>query len=232
MDGDLAIFLVALFEKLGIKEVRIDVDREGAGIELLTTHLNMMAVPHRREHVADKAIRLLYESIYRDLPHGQSSFNKPTHDALKALFDAAQLNIELAMAPRGWFRLLNGRIERGTVHSAAFDLFAEEEVTVGNVPVAVATGVKTEFSPSLVAIIKEKSGLALKGIEVKAGVIDSDYRDEWKVVLRYPYGKWDVKIGDKIAQFLLVEVPDVQLFGSGIVLKNVDRQGGFGSTGK
>lgn len=142
-----------------------------------------------------------------------------------------------------WFQLLEGKIEKATRGSAAFDLFATEDVDVGDFPVAVRTGVKTEFHPGLVAIIKEKSGLSVKGLEVKAGVIDSDYRDEWKVVLRFPgdartsmmagrFTNFKVKAGMKIAQVILVQLPEVQLTGEEIIIKDETRDGGFGSTGK
>lgn len=187
-----------------------------------------------------------------------------------------------------WFKLLTGTIEKATRGSAAFDLFATEDVLVGDTPVAVPTGVRTEFDPRLVAIIKEKSGLSVnkktvvtipknettpsgaiisrnhtsereaviaQGLEVKAGVIDSDYRDEWKVVLRRPIQEktlfdwfeaelrnrhgtspikpesFQVKAGMKIAQVILVELPTVAFSGEGVIFKDQIRQGGFGSTG-
>lgn len=149
------------------------------------------------------------------------------------------------MEPKFWFELFEGRIERATSHSAAFDLFATENYSIDTTPVAVSTGVKTRFSPNLVAIIKEKSGLALKhGLEVHGGVIDSDYRDEWRVILRLShrfagpgYGGRSLSVpkGTKIAQFLLLELPEVvcsyRAASAKIELKNVERTGGFGSTG-
>lgn len=153
---------------------------------------------------------------------------------------------------RSYFRLLTGRIEKATKHSAAFDLFynGTEPLLIGDSPVLILTGVTTAFSQNLVAIIKEKSGLALKGLELKAGVIDADYRQEWGVLARFPIresnlitwheGKGElphfrVNPGDKVAQFILVELPEVELsaeIGAILSIKDQLRTGGFGSTGK
>lgn len=142
------------------------------------------------------------------------------------------------------FQLLQGRIECATRGSACFDLFATEEVTFEpGQTIAIPTGVFTEFDRGLRAIIKERSGLALKKeLHVHGGVIDSDYRDEWKVIAQWnPWHVWDdqnevvsytIKPGDKIAQFKLEEIPIVDYVGSGIVFNDQVRAGGFGSTDK
>lgn len=154
-----------------------------------------------------------------------------------------------------FFRLLTGRIEKATSQSAAFDLFyaGDKPIFLGDAPQIIPTGVRTAFDPRLVAIIKERSGLGSKGLEVKAGVIDADYRGEWGVVMRYPIvaevmsnfhvealqsypGPFQINPGDKIAQFLLVEIPKVDLEAEPdaiITLKDAVRgEGGFGSSDK
>lgn len=154
------------------------------------------------------------------------------------------------------FILHSGRIEKATEQSAAFDLFynGTTPLFIGDRVTAIPTGVRTWFSAGLVAIIKEKSGLALKGIEIKAGVIDGDYDKEWLVLARKPRDfhvldittgvlpiadQWDkdwkpfmLSPGEKIAQVLLVDLPTVDMVGSGICYKNQKRTGGFGSTGQ
>ena len=166
------------------------------------------------------------------------------------------------MSDKLWFTLVEGKIERATNDSAAFDLFynGDRPIIIGDRPTPIPTGVKTAFDPRLVAIIKEKSGLASKGIELKAGVIDADYKDEWIVIARNPIwleyvdldhrgiptGNFEIRKatnwmpfvlepGKKIAQFLLVERPMVQFNTSpgnaALNLKAEERKGGFGSTG-
>jgi dUTPase len=150
------------------------------------------------------------------------------------------------------FTLLSGKIYRATADSAAFDLYynGSEPMVIGDMPVAIPTGVRTEFKPGFVCVIKEKSGLASKGIELKAGVIDADYRDEWKVIARNPMWIFDtdaiypsvhpdwkpfvINPGMRIAQFLFMRLPLIRMKaqeGAEIVLSDEARKGGLGSTG-
>ena len=155
-----------------------------------------------------------------------------------------------------FFRLISGRIERATQDSAAFDLFssAEETIFVGDAPVLIPTNVRSEFSPGFVAIMKERSGLGLKGLELKAGVIDADYRGVWGVVARYPlrrlhklnpatnkFEHWEdpdwqpfaIHPGDKIAQFLLIETAKLEMINGGGEMNfgcAVRGEKGFGSS--
>lgn len=82
--------------------------------------------------------------------------------------------------------------------------------------------------------IKSRSGLAAKhGIDVKAGVIDSTYRGEIKIVLHNrsdePYA---VFVGDRIAQGVIHVVPRV-VVAEGVVVFDSDRgENGFGSSGR
>ena len=76
------------------------------------------------------------------------------------------------------------------------------------------------------------SGLAIKNfIDVGAGVIDSDYRGEIKVVLfNHSAEDFAVQVGDRIAQLILerIETPQVKKVAA---LDDTDRgAGGFGST--
>lgn len=158
------------------------------------------------------------------------------------------------------FELLTGRIYRATEDSAAFDLYYDgpNDWVIEDKPTGIPTGVRTKFSPGYVCIIKEKSGLALKGIELHGGVIDADYRDEWLVIARNPLWYTDIELdnvgnvigsrlrlnkgwkpfvvkpGTRIAQFLIVKLPQVTMKaheGAEIVLSTEARQGGLGSTG-
>lgn len=137
------------------------------------------------------------------------------------------------------FHLKTGRIEKATRYSAAFDLFyvGKEPIILGpTLPKAIPTGVTAVFDPDMVCIIKERSGLSLReeNVRVKAGVIDSDFRDEWKVIMVSDRA-FTIDPGMKIAQFIMVELPYVVMtndYGcSAIIYKNQERDGGFGSTG-
>ena len=52
-----------------------------------------------------------------------------------------------------------------------------------------------------------RSGLALKGIDVAAGIINSDYRGEVKVLLvNHSDVQFEIKIGDRIAQLIIEKI--------------------------
>ena len=85
-----------------------------------------------------------------------------------------------------------------------------------------------------VGLIWDRSGNASKrGLKTMGGVIDSNYRGEWGVVLYNTTNEeYHVKSGDRIAQLVVVPVPEVKVSE----VKDVDEtergSGGFGSTGK
>ena len=140
---------------------------------------------------------------------------------------------------------------------AGYDIYAcFEEETIEIRPhqtVLISTGVASAFPMEVVAILKERSSTGVRGIGVRAGVIDSGYRGEWKVPLTnhnqktlyltktvdevvenetgiyYPYSK-------AICQALFIELPQTKVE---TILPEVLREmksergeGGFGSSGK
>ncbi len=97
----------------------------------------------------------------------------------------------------------------------------------------VPTGVKIAIPKGYVGLIWDKSGISLSGVHRLAGVVDSGYRGEVKVVMINLGDKpFVIDKGMKIAQLLVqpiqkVEVADVD------GLDNTTRgEKGFGSTGK
>lgn len=134
--------------------------------------------------------------------------------------------------------------ERQTPESAGADLYAclmDEEMPMITIQphqtVAVGVGIKTEFEKGHVALIYARSGLALKkGLAPanKVGVIDADYRGEWKVLL---HNHTDVpqiiEDGERIAQvvFQEVETPFFEDVEEDELSDTIRGEGGFGSTG-
>jgi len=97
-----------------------------------------------------------------------------------------------------------------------------------------STGIAMEIPKGFVGLIWDKSGLSSKyGLHVLAGVVDSSYRGEIKVVV-YNLSQKPYKFqgGDQLAQmiiqpFLAANIKIVKK------LSNTGRgQGGFGSTGR
>ncbi len=118
--------------------------------------------------------------------------------------------------------------------AAGADLRASEaQVIEPGGRAAVPTGLRVQIPPGHVGLVWPRSGLAVRhGIDTLAGVIDSDYRGEVRVVLvnhgREPFSNG---AGDRIAQLLVQPVARA-------VFRKVERlddtgrgQGGFGSTG-
>ena len=97
----------------------------------------------------------------------------------------------------------------------------------------VETGLAVSLPPGTYARIAPRSGLAIRNfIDVGAGVVDSDYWGEIKVVLfNHSAEDFAVQAGDRIAQLILerIETPQVKKVAA---LDDTDRgAGGFGSTG-
>jgi len=101
----------------------------------------------------------------------------------------------------------------------------------------IGTGVALGLPPGLAALTLPRSGLAARhGIAIvnAPGLIDPGYRGEVKVILLNTDAgvSFGVAIGDRIAQLLLVDLPDVDLVKADR-LDDTDRGSqGFGSSGR
>ena len=127
----------------------------------------------------------------------------------------------------------------GSDGAAGADLYACLSEPVEIMPgksVFVPTGISMEIPEGFAGLIYARSGLACKrGLAPanKVGVIDSDYRGEFIVVL-HNHGDEPqiIQHGERIAQLLITPVatPSFQTVQS---LDDTERaSGGFGSTGK
>ncbi len=97
----------------------------------------------------------------------------------------------------------------------------------------VSTGLKIAIPEGYAGLIWDKSGIASKySVHNIAGVIDSGYRGELKIVM-INLGKESFKItkGMKIAQLLIHPVPKVEFIESESLGGTKRGEGGFGSTG-
>jgi dUTP pyrophosphatase len=136
-----------------------------------------------------------------------------------------------------WLKIKSGHLSKETTNSAGWDLCANEDISLlpGHQAV-IGTGLRTEFTPGYVGLIRDRSGMAAKKRgTTRAGVIDADYKDEWKVVfVNESMELLEIKKGDRIAQVLFIPVPWIEIYEEGgtYEVKDVQRAGGFGSTGK
>lgn len=118
---------------------------------------------------------------------------------------------------------------------AGFDVFADEEAWVfAKQRQTIKTGISLEMPDNMAGLVWPRSGLSVKkGIDVLAGVIDSGYRGEVMVCL-YNTSDEDVEIkkGDRIAQIVFQEIPNVSLMLREDLTTSARADAGFGSTGR
>ena len=118
--------------------------------------------------------------------------------------------------------------------SVGYDLYSNEKVTIhAGERSLVGTGIAMSFRHNYVGRICDRSGMAWNnGLHVMAGVIDPNYRGEWKVVL-YNTAYWDISIQARvrIAQVLFYEVADWDVQEVDELDLTARGAGGFGSTG-
>lgn len=127
----------------------------------------------------------------------------------------------------------------GSPEAAGADLYAclEENITIApGESFFVPTGLSMEIPKGYAGLIYARSGMACKrGLAPanKVGVIDSDYRGEFIVVLHNHGNKAQtVENGERIAQLVITPVL-TPAFEEVEELSDTERSGGgFGSTGK
>ena len=98
----------------------------------------------------------------------------------------------------------------------------------------IPLGFKARIPRGIEAQIRPRSGTSFKkGLQIPnaPGTIDSDFPDEWMVIIRNPTnGPITIEHGERIAQMVLARY-EVLTIESGAVGITTSRVGGFGSTG-
>jgi dUTP pyrophosphatase len=124
--------------------------------------------------------------------------------------------------------------EYASADAAGADLRSSEALQIApGARAAVRTELRLQIPAGHVGLVWPRSGLAVRhGIDTLAGVIDSDYRGEVRVVLvNHGEEPFTIAAGDRIAQLLLQRVEHAA-FGRQAALDESDRgDRGFGSTG-
>ncbi len=122
---------------------------------------------------------------------------------------------------------------RGSVQAAGLDICSDENGTVGKgYTTAFSTGIAVKIPEGFVGLIKPRSGFAFSyGVDSMAGVIDSDYRGEIKVLLTSHNYEIEIAKGERIAQLLIL--PVMMLTPVKVDELDATERGtnGFGSTG-
>lgn len=120
--------------------------------------------------------------------------------------------------------------------AAGYDLYSLYNYTLyPHQRLLVQTGIAMEIPDGYYGRIAPRSGLAMKkGIDVMAGVIDSDYRGELGVLLLNtdPEKVFYIEFGDKIAQIVFEKYYTFDIEVSDEISKTSRGDSGFGSSGK
>ncbi|HZJ28609.1 MAG TPA: dUTP diphosphatase [Solirubrobacterales bacterium] len=127
--------------------------------------------------------------------------------------------------------------ERAKPGDAGLDLRALESVRLGpGERLPVGTGLAVEIPAGYAGLVLPRSGLALRhgiGLANSPGLIDSGYRGELRVLLinHDPAEIVHLEAGDRIAQLVVVAVPECEPIEAGSLGDSERGEGGFGSTG-
>ena len=123
---------------------------------------------------------------------------------------------------------------KGHLNDAGWDLYADESIKLWPEETKlISTGIAISLPKGFVGLIWDRSSMGVKGIHRHAGVVDCEYRGEVKVCLHNTTkGLYHIEKGDKIAQILIQETPDLILQQVDELSRTVRDTGGFGSTGK
>ena len=123
--------------------------------------------------------------------------------------------------------------------SAGYDLYACCEQPIELKPhttTAISLGFCAELPENTVGLIYIRSGIAAKNSIIPAncvGVIDCDYRGEWKVMLHnlsdVPY---TVQPKERVAQLVITSYYSPSVVEADELSDTARGAGGFGSTGK
>jgi dUTP pyrophosphatase len=121
---------------------------------------------------------------------------------------------------------------------AGMDLYAavlEDQSIPPGICAKIPTGIALGLPLGYMAFVQPRSGLAAKhGITVlnTPGLIDSGYRGEIQVLLiNHGQNAFTVKRGDRIAQMVILPVPEITLLEVPDLETTIRQAGGFGSSG-
>lgn len=125
---------------------------------------------------------------------------------------------------------------KSTDKAGAFDIYMPEAGSINGTTWFIPLGFAAAVPVGTCALLLPRSSTGAKhGVELTntCGVIDSDYRGEWRAALRTKDGQpfsWKAK--DRLLQFLIVPIAQVNLEEVEELPPTIRGNGGFGSTGR
>ena len=119
---------------------------------------------------------------------------------------------------------------------ACFDIYSDGLKSISGSTQVHETGLKFEIPKGYAMMIYSRSGMGFKDNTRLAncvGVIDSTYVGEVKVKLTCDASEPPIyRIGDRIAQAMIIPIPDVEIVEVDEIGETARGDGGFGSTGQ
>jgi dUTP pyrophosphatase len=123
---------------------------------------------------------------------------------------------------------------RGSLFAAGLDLYSIERVSLpAHGRALVRTGLSVAIPHGFYGRIAPRSGLAVKhGLDVLAGVIDSDYRGEIMCALvNHGDETFEIEAATRVAQLIIEAIATPEPVWSEDLSETQRGRGGFGSTG-
>ena len=121
-----------------------------------------------------------------------------------------------------------------TSGSAGYDLYASAAgIIKANDRGLVSTDISLQIPKNHCGLIWPRSGFSVKnGVETGAGVIDSDYEGEVKILLHnHGNADFEYSVGMRVAQILIMPVANPPILEVNELSPTKRGDGGFGSTG-
>jgi deoxyuridine 5'-triphosphate nucleotidohydrolase len=167
----------------------------------------------RKPDPSSQTIKLLSPRVKKYLPHRSDHQHYIESVHVKKLLPQATLP------------------KRATAGSIGYDVRSITSMTILPGKIAkIPTGLATALPQGMYIRIAPRSSMSIQHVTVEAGVIDSDYRDEIKVLLKNNSSiPITINTSQRIAQFIF-ERASTPLLHLTNTLPSSLRQGGFGST--
>ena len=121
---------------------------------------------------------------------------------------------------------------RKTEGAGGYDIYTTESVQLWLADMhPFKTGIAVEIPQGWVGLIKPRSGLAMARADTLAGVVDSDYRGELKILLiNHSEDMLRIEKGERIAQLVIAPVVRAEFHPVDTLDETTRGEGGFGST--
>lgn len=117
---------------------------------------------------------------------------------------------------------------------AGFDLTAVSVEDLPNGKIKYGTGISVEIPEGYVGLVFPRSSIYKFGLMLSnaVGVIDAGFRGEIKAVFRQTYGEFAYQVGDRIAQLVIMPIPEIELQETDELSESKRGTGGYGSSGR